>query len=83
MMKSYTLSIGIRFSVPVAEVDVIRSTDSAPIKRQIAAMRKAGLLQDATGGKKTRSLVVLKSGRMIISPIQQETLESRYNEASK
>ncbi len=52
--------------------------DSAPIKRLIQESREKGLLVDATYGRKTRSVVIMDSGHVILSAIQPETIASRH-----
>jgi len=83
IMKKQLLNVGIKFWVPHNQVMYIRATESAPVKRRIAEMRRTGLLHDATCGKKTRTLIILVTGHGIILPIQPETMENRYEELFK
>lgn len=53
------------------------SPESAPIKRIIQDVRDKGLLVDATYGRRTRAVIIMSSGHVILSPIQPETIAGR------
>ena len=55
------------------------SPDAAPIKRLVQDTRAAGKLIDASGGKKTRAVLVADSGHIILSALTTETLLGRIN----
>ena len=51
--------------------------ESAPIKRIIQDVRDRGQLIDATYGRRTRAVIVMDSGHVILSAIQPETVAGR------
>ena len=53
------------------------SPDSAPIKRMIQDARDAGNLIDATYGRKTRAVLIMDSGHIVLSALQPETVAVR------
>ena len=55
----------------------IVSPESAPIKRIIQDARDRGCLIDATYGRRTRAVVVMDSGHIILSAVQPETVANR------
>ena len=55
----------------------IISPESAPVKRMIQESRDRGDLIDATYGRKTRSVLVMDSGQIILSAVQPETISNR------
>jgi regulator of extracellular matrix RemA (YlzA/DUF370 family) len=55
---------------------------SAPMRRLREEAREAGLLVDATQGRKTRAILVMDSKHVIISAIQPETISARFADAS-
>lgn len=55
----------------------IVSPDSAPIKRIIQDVREKGLLVDASYGRRTRAVLLMDSGHVILSAIQPETVAGR------
>lgn len=61
-------------------VVAIVGPSSAPVKRMREEARDAGLLVDATQGRKTRAILVMDSKHVIISAIQPETISARFEE---
>ena len=55
----------------------IVSPESAPIKRIIQDSRERGLLVDATFGRRTRAVIIMDSGHVILSALQPETVAGR------
>lgn len=53
--------------------------DSAPVKRMVQEAREAGSLIDATYGRRTRSVLVMDSGHIILSALESEELSERMN----
>jgi regulator of extracellular matrix RemA (YlzA/DUF370 family) len=62
-------------------VVAIISPSSAPIRRMRDEAREAGLLVDATQGRKTRALLIMDSKHVIVSAIQPETISARFEES--
>ncbi|HXE71550.1 MAG TPA: extracellular matrix/biofilm biosynthesis regulator RemA family protein [Candidatus Nitrosotenuis sp.] len=54
--------------------------DSAPVRRSVAQARKAGTLVDATAGHRTRSVLFVDTGQVILSANQPETVAARFNQ---
>ena len=73
------IGIGFGNSVRLSGVDAVVNPDSAPIKRMIQESRDAGRLVDATQGRKTRSVIVMSSGAVVLSALQPETISQRAN----
>ena len=55
------------------------SPESAPIKRIITEAREKGTLIDASFGRKTKTVLVMDSGHVILSGIQPETVGARMS----
>ena len=53
--------------------------ESAPIKRIITEAREKGTLIDASFGRKTKTVLVMDSGHIILSGIQPETVGARMS----
>ena len=73
------LNIGFGGSVRASGIDVIVAPDSAPVKRLIADARAMNKLVDGTQGRKTRAVIVMGSGTVILSAIATETINDRLN----
>ena len=71
------LNIGFGNIVSANRIISIISPESAPIKRIIQEAREKGMLIDATYGRRTRAVVVMDSGHVVLSSIQPETDANR------
>ena len=76
-MSIQLLNIGFVNMVSANRVMAIISPESAPIKRMVQDARDKGLLIDATYGRKTRAVLVMDSGQIVLSAIQPETVAHR------
>lgn len=74
--------IGFGNMVVAERIVAIIHPSSAPVKRMREEAREAGLLVDATQGRKTRAVLVMDSRHVVISAIQPETISARFEEAS-
>ena len=79
--KYIPIMVGIGFgnSVRTNGIDAIVNPDSAPIKRMIQEARDINRLVDATQGRKTRSVLVMTSGAVVLSALQPDTIAQRAN----
>jgi regulator of extracellular matrix RemA (YlzA/DUF370 family) len=71
------MSVGFGNYVVRERVIAIVSSDSAPMRRVIQEARKQGQLIDATQGRRTKSVVFMDNGQILISGLSQETLARR------
>ena len=72
------INIGFGNMVSASRIITIVSPESAPIKRIIQDARDNGALIDATYGRRTRAVIVMDSGHVILSAIQPETVANRF-----
>lgn len=71
------MNIGFGNIVAANRIVAIVSPESAPIKRIIQEAREKGILIDATYGRRTRAVIVVDSGHVILSAVQPETVANR------
>ena len=71
------INIGFGNLVSASRLLSIVSPESAPIKRIIQDSRERGLLVDATFGRRTRAVIIMDSGHVILSALQPETVAGR------
>ena len=71
------LNIGFGNYVARSRILAVLSPESSPMKRLREEAKTTNKLVDATQGRKTRSLVLLDTGHLILSGIQTETLCQR------
>lgn len=73
------INIGFGNMVSSSRLISIVCPESAPIKRIIQDSKEKGLLIDATYGRRTRAVIIMDSGHVILSAIQPETVASRID----
>ncbi len=71
------VNIGYGNLVSANRVIAVVSPDSSPVKRMVQDARKSGILIDATLGRKTRGVLVMDSGHIILSALQPSALQGR------
>lgn len=76
-MKVELVHIGFGSVIALNRVLVMMSPESAPIKRMIQEARDRNTLIDATYGRKTKAVIVLDNGYLVLAAIQPETISSR------
>ncbi|MGI5889021.1 MAG: DUF370 domain-containing protein [Oscillospiraceae bacterium] len=54
------------------------SIDSAPIKRLVKQASEDGRLIDASYGRKTRAVIIMKSDHVVLSSLETEELGRRF-----
>ena len=74
------INIGFGNMVSANRLVAIVGPESAPIKRLIQEAKDDGRAIDATYGRKTRAVIVMDSGHIVLSSLITETLASRINE---
>ena len=74
------INIGYGNMISAEKIISIVSPESAPIKRMVQDARENGMAIDATHGRKTRAVIFMDSGHIVLSSLITETLASRLNE---
>lgn len=77
------LNIGFGNMVSAGRIISIVSPESAPIRRIIQDTRERGMLIDATYGRRTRAVIVMDSGHVILSALNPDTLAARMPERAE
>jgi regulator of extracellular matrix RemA (YlzA/DUF370 family) len=76
-MSIKLINIGYGNIVSANRIISIVSPESAPIKRIIQDARDAQLLIDATFGRRTRAVLIMDSGHVVLAAVQPETVAGR------
>ena len=71
------INIGFGNIVSANRIIAIVSPESAPIKRIIQEAKDSKTAVDATYGRKTRAVLIMNSGHIILSAVQPETVAGR------
>ncbi len=81
-MMNY-VNIGFGNIISAARLIAIALPDSSPTKRMIQDARENGKLIDATAGRRTRAVIIMDSGHIVLSAIQPETIANRLDGESE
>ena len=73
------INIGFGNLVAAGRLVAVVAPESAPIKRIVQDMREQGKLIDASYGRRTRSVLIMDNGSVILSALTTEALNARIN----
>lgn len=76
------INVGTNSFVMVNEIETISPPESAPIKRLVNTAKDEGRCVEVTYGKRVKSVIVLKSGKIVLSAVLPQTLAQRIAEKS-
>ena len=71
------INIGFGNIISAHRIIAIVSPESAPIKRMIQEAKDTSMAVDATYGRRTRAVIIMDSGHVILSAVQPETVAGR------
>lgn len=77
------INIGFGNIVSANRIIAIVSPESAPIKRIVQEAKDSKMAVDATYGRRTRAVLIMDSGHVILSAVQPETVASRFDKDDK
>lgn len=73
------VNIGFGNIVSANRIIAIVNTESAPIKRMVQEAKDNKTAIDATCGRRTRAVLVMDSGNIVLSAVQPETIATRVD----
>ena len=73
------INIGFGNVVSANRIIAIISPESAPIKRIVQEAKENKMAVDATYGRRTRAVLIMDSGHVILSAVQPETVAGRVD----
>lgn len=71
------LNVGFGNMVAESRIVAVIAPDSAPVKRMVQEARDGGHLVDATAGRRTRAVLMMDTGHVVLSAVQPETIAGR------
>lgn len=74
------MNIGFGNVVNTDKIISIVTADSAPAKRMIQKAKEQEHLIDATQGRRTKSVIFMENGCLVLSALQPDTLSLRFNQ---
>ena len=76
------VNVGYGNVVSMQRIVAIVSPESAPVRRLVQDGRDERKVIDATCGRKTRAVLIMDSGHVVLSPLQPETMAARIEDRS-
>lgn len=73
------INVGFGNVVNADKIVGIISPEAAPIKRLVQNAKDAGNAIDATCGRKTKAVLVMDSGHLVLSSLLPDTISNRVN----
>lgn len=77
------INIGFGNIVSANRIIAIVSPESAPIKRIVQEAKDSKMAVDATYGRRTRAVIIMDSGHVILSAVQPETVAGRFEKSEE
>lgn len=71
------IHVGFGNIVNTDKVIAVVSPESAPVKRMVQTAKEAGTAVDATQGRKTKAVLVMENGQLVLSALLPETIANR------
>ena len=75
------INVGFGNLINTSKIISIMSIDSAPAKRMMQNAKDNDKAVDATQGRRTKSLILMDGGYVVMSALQPDTLAGRYEES--
>lgn len=76
-MDTELIHVGFGNVLAVNRVISMASPNSAPTKRMIQQGRNNGMLIDITNGRRTKAVIIMDSGHIVLAAIAPETIAGR------
>ena len=76
-MESRLVNIGFGNAVKINRILAVVNPGSSPIRKLKEEARKEKKLIDVTEGRRTRAIIVLDTGHLMLSSVQPETITQR------
>lgn len=72
-----SINVGLGSFVSERHIIAIVSPESAPIKRMVQEAKDKGLAIDSTYGRRTRGVIIMDTGQLVLSSLQPSTIISK------
>ena len=76
-MSTELIHVGFGNIVAINRVIAMGPPNSAPTKRMIQEGKSAGMLIDMTNGRRTKAVLMLDSGHIVLSALSPDTIAGR------
>jgi regulator of extracellular matrix RemA (YlzA/DUF370 family) len=77
-MNSRLINVGFGNALKVDRILAVVNPGSSPIRKMKDDARKEQKLIDVTEGRRTRAIIILDTGHLVLSSVQPETISQRF-----
>ncbi len=77
-MDNKLINVGFGNAVKINRILAVVNPGSSPIRKLKEDARKEKRLIDVTEGRRTRAIVILDTGHLVLSSVQPETISQRF-----
>lgn len=77
-MNNRLVNIGFGNAVKISRILAVVNPGSSPIRKLKEEARKEKKLIDVTEGRRTRAIIILDTGHLVLSSVQPETINQRF-----
>lgn len=75
-MKNF-VNVGTNSFISIDEIESVSPPESAPIKRMVSQAKDDGRCIEVNYGKRVKSVIVVKSGKIFLSAMLPQTIADR------
>lgn len=77
-MDNKLINVGFGNAIKVNRILAVVNPGSSPIRKLKEEARKEKKLIDITEGRRTRAIIILDTGHLVLSSVQPETITHRF-----
>jgi regulator of extracellular matrix RemA (YlzA/DUF370 family) len=76
-MENRLINVGFGNAVKISRILAVVNPGSSPIRKLKEEARQEQRLIDVTEGRRTRAIIILDSGHLVLTSVQPETISQR------
>ena len=82
-MDNLLLHVGSSNAVKISRILAVVNPGSSPVRKLKEEARQENKIIDVTEGRRTRSIIILDSGHLVLSSVQPDTITQRLSTLAK
>ncbi len=82
-MDNLLLHVGFSNAIKISRILAVVNPGSSPVRKLKEEARQANKIIDVTEGRRTRSIIILDTGHLVLSSVQPDTITQRLSTLAK
>ena len=82
-MDNVLVHVGVSNAVKISRILAVVNPGSSPVRKLKEEARQENKIIDVTEGRRTRSIIILDSGHLVLSSVQPDTITQRLSTLAK